>query len=162
MARKEAVVKSPRVQVMEVPARRQPQPADACAMVIFGAGGDLTKRLVIPALYNLSRTKMLPENFALIGADLAEGSDENWRDHLYDMLKSFVGNPAAEFTIDRIDKPAWQRLAAKMSYVQGDLTKPVPVPASKRLGNDDSAGTCRDVRGAGSGSTRCRQACSRR
>ena len=36
-------------------------------MVIFGASGDLTKRLVMPALYNLSRTKVLPEKFAFIG-----------------------------------------------------------------------------------------------
>jgi len=40
------------------------------------------------------------------------------------MLKSFVGNPAAEFNVDRIDQPAWKRLAATMSYVQGDMTKP--------------------------------------
>ena len=93
-------------------------------MVIFGAGGDLTKRLVVPALYNLSRTKVLPEKFALIGVDLAGGTAESWRDHLYDMLKSFVGNAAAEFDIDRIDEAAWKRLAEKMSYVQGDLTKP--------------------------------------
>ena len=49
-------------------------PADPCAMVIFGAGGDLTKRLVMPALYNLARTKVLPEKFALIGVDLARGN----------------------------------------------------------------------------------------
>ena len=61
-------------------------------MVIFGACGDLTKRLVIPALYNLSRTKVLPEKFALIGVARTEGTSESWRDHLYDMLKSFVGN----------------------------------------------------------------------
>ena len=41
-------------------------------MVVFGAGGDMTKRLLIPALYNLSRTKLLPEKFALIGVDLEE------------------------------------------------------------------------------------------
>ena len=93
-------------------------------MVIFGAGGDLTKRLVVPALYNLSRTKVLPEKFALIGVDLREGTAESWRDHLYDMLKSFVGNAAAEFDVDQIDETAWKRLAEKMSYVQGDLTKP--------------------------------------
>ena len=93
-------------------------------MVIFGAGGDLTKRLVVPALYNLSRTKALPEKFALIGVDLAEGTAESWREHLYDMLNSFVGNAAAEFDVERIDEAAWQRLAEKMSYVQGDLTKP--------------------------------------
>ena len=93
-------------------------------MVIFGAGGDLTKRLVMPALYNLSRTGALPEKFALIGVDLAQGTAESWRDHLYDMLKSFVGNAAAEFDIERIDEAAWKKLADAMLYVQGDLTKP--------------------------------------
>jgi glucose-6-phosphate 1-dehydrogenase len=111
-------------QVVESPPRRQAIPADPCAMVIFGAGGDLTKRLVMPALYNLARAKVLPEKFALIGVDLAEGTAESWRDHLYDMLKSFVGNAAAAFNVDRIDRAAWKRLAEKMSYVQGDLTKP--------------------------------------
>src|SRR6478752_585568 len=104
--------------------RRQVPPADPCAMVVFGASGDMAKRLLIPALYNLSRTKVLPEKFALIGVDLAEGTAESWRDHLHDMLKTFVGNAGAEFDIDRIDEPAWKRLAAKMSYIQGDLTKP--------------------------------------
>jgi len=93
-------------------------------MVIFGAGGDLTKRLVVPALYNLSRTDVLPENFALIGVDLAPGTADSWRDHLHDTLKSFVGNVTAEFHVDRIDAPAWNRLAEKMYYVEGDLTKP--------------------------------------
>ena len=37
--------------------------APACSMVIFGAGGDLTKRLMNPALYNLARTDLLPEKF---------------------------------------------------------------------------------------------------
>ena len=110
-------------QVIGAAPRRQPKPADPCAMVIFGAGGDLTKRLVMPALYNLSHTKVLPEKFALIGVDLAQGTAASWRDHLYDMLKSFVGNAAAEFDVDRIDEAAWKRLAEKMSYVQGDLTK---------------------------------------
>src|SRR5271154_6629915 len=113
-------------QVIQSPPRRQPSPADPCAMVIFGASGDLTKRLVVPALYNLARTKVLPEKFALIGVDLALGTADSWRDHLYDALKSFVGNAAAEFDPDSIDKAAWERLAEKMSYVQGDITKPEP------------------------------------
>jgi glucose-6-phosphate 1-dehydrogenase len=111
-------------QVIASPPRRQAKPADPCAMVIFGATGDLTKRLVIPALYNLSRTKVLPEQFALIGVARAEGTAESWRDHLYDTLKSFVGNAAAEFDVDHIDEVAWKRLAEKMVYVQGDLAKP--------------------------------------
>ena len=84
-------------QLTECPARREAKPADPCTMVIFGASGDLTKRLVVPALYNLARTKVLPEKFALIGVALSERTTEGWRDHLHGMLKSFVGNAAAEF-----------------------------------------------------------------
>ena len=111
-------------QLIECPARRQAKPADPCTMVIFGASGDLTKRLVVPALYNLARTKVLPEQFALIGVALSERTTENWRDHLYGMLKSFVGNAAAEFDVDHIDEAVWKQLAEKMTYVHGDLTKP--------------------------------------
>ena len=111
-------------QLIECPARRQARPADPCTMVIFGASGDLTKRLVVPALYNLARTKVLPEQFALIGVALSERTTENWRDHLYGMLKSFVGNAAAEFDVDHIDEAVWKQLAEKMTYVHGDLTKP--------------------------------------
>jgi glucose-6-phosphate 1-dehydrogenase len=99
-------------------------PADPCTMVIFGAGGDMTKRLMMPALYNLSRTHVLPENFAVIGVDLAEGTVESWRHGLHETLEGFVGQGGSEFAPKRIDEAAWQRLADKMSYIQGDLTKP--------------------------------------
>ena len=111
-------------EVVQSPPRRQAKPADPCAMVIFGATGDLTKRLVIPALYNLSRTKVLPEHFALIGVARAEGTTESWRDQLHDTLKSFVGNAATEFDVEQIDEAAWKQLAEKMVYVRGDLNKP--------------------------------------
>jgi glucose-6-phosphate 1-dehydrogenase len=110
--------------LVECPPRRQAKPADPCAMVIFGATGDLTKRLVVPALYNLLRTKMLPDQFALIAVARTEETVEGWRDQLYGMMKGFVGNAAAEFNINEIDEAAWKRLAQKMAYVQGDLTKP--------------------------------------
>src|SRR5580704_7007450 len=93
----------------DLPPPHQMRQAGPCAMVIFGATGDLTKRLVVPALYNLSRTNVLPEKFALIGVARSEGTAESWRDSLYDMLKSFVGNAAAEFHIDHIDEAAWTR-----------------------------------------------------
>jgi glucose-6-phosphate 1-dehydrogenase len=104
--------------------RHEPKPADPCVMVIFGAFGDLTKRLVMPALYNLNRTGILPAHFALIGVDLADGTAESWREHLHTMLESFVGSASAEFEVDKIDEKAWSSLAARMSYVQGDITKP--------------------------------------
>ena len=40
------------------------EPPPSCAIVIFGANGDLTKRLIVPALYNLARTGLLPPRFA--------------------------------------------------------------------------------------------------
>jgi glucose-6-phosphate 1-dehydrogenase len=106
------------------PASHRVVPADPCAMVIFGATGDLTKRLVMPALYNLSRTKALPENFALIGVARAEGTSESWRNDLYRTLKGYVGNAATTFGVDHIDDEAWKRLADSMTYVRGDSTKP--------------------------------------
>jgi glucose-6-phosphate 1-dehydrogenase len=124
MADKPEIRTLPAGQTVESPPRRAAPPADPCTMVIFGAGGDLTKRLVVPALYNLSRTQVLPENFALIGVDLAAGTAESWRDHLHTMLESFVGDGHAEFDVDRIDETAWNRLAGKMTYLQGDLTQP--------------------------------------
>lgn len=99
-------------------------PADPCAMVLFGAGGDLTRRLVVPALYNLMLSKTLPENFALIGVDLADGNVESWAKRLHDMLETFIGNRSSDFDITAIDEEAWQKLVAKMVYIQGDLTKP--------------------------------------
>jgi glucose-6-phosphate 1-dehydrogenase len=86
--------------------------------------GDLTKRLVVPALYNLSRSKVLPEQFALIGVARSDDTAESWRERLHDMLKSFVGRAGAEFNTDHIDEDAWARLADAMTYVSGDLTKP--------------------------------------
>src|SRR5271169_5870724 len=121
----ELPIKTPRkTQLISCPPRRQAKPADPCAMVIFGATGDLTKRLVVPALYNLLRTEVLPEQFALIGVARTDGTAESWRDQLHGMLTSFVGNIAAEFNVDHIDEQVWKRLTEKMIYVQGDLTKP--------------------------------------
>jgi glucose-6-phosphate 1-dehydrogenase len=107
----------------DLPARKG-APVDPCAIVIFGASGDLTKRLVMPALYDLSCSGALPNHFALIGVDLAEGTAETWRDHLHAMLKDFVGDKAGDPEVSRIDQAAWARLTGAMAYVQGDITQP--------------------------------------
>jgi len=93
-----------------------------CAMVLFGAGGDLTKRLVVPALYNLTRSGQLPEKFALIGVDHNAKSTEQWRQELHDFLEQTTkgGGEAEE---KAIDPAAWKRLADTMRYLEGDFTK---------------------------------------
>src|SRR4029077_16078127 len=97
--------------------------APPCAMVIFGAAGDLTKRLVVPALYNLTTTRQLPDGFQLVGLDRAAKSTQEWRAGLTDTMKEFIGHEG-EFQVDRIDQNAWQWLADRMSYLQGDLNDP--------------------------------------
>jgi glucose-6-phosphate 1-dehydrogenase len=118
------VLASRAAEVIQSPPRPEVSPADPFAMVIFGATGDLTKRLVMPALYNLSRSRLLPEHFALIGVARAERTTESWRDDLYRTLKGYVGNAATTFGVDHVDEEAWERLADRMSYVRGDSTKP--------------------------------------
>jgi len=102
----------------------KPKTPEPCAIVIFGAFGDLTKRLVMPAIYNLGCEKILPEKIALIGVDLAEGDAAAWRKHLHDMLVSFIGNTSSEFNVDHIEEGTWNALAERMEYVRGDMTRP--------------------------------------
>ena len=99
-------------------------PPGPCAIVIFGAGGDLTKRLLVPALYNLANTGLIPEKFALIGADIGELSAKDWSDSLLAMLKSFTTDPSAEDQLKSVDEATWAKLTDRMSYLQGDFTKP--------------------------------------
>jgi glucose-6-phosphate 1-dehydrogenase len=93
-------------------------------MVIFGAAGDLTKRLIVPALYNLTNARQLAKGFQLVGVDRAAKSTEEWRAGLTETMKEFVGSDG-EFHVDEIDLVAWRWLVERMSYLQGDLNDPV-------------------------------------
>src|SRR5437899_10841232 len=72
----------------------RPAKAPPCAMVIFGASGDLTKRLLMPALYNLARAGRLSDKFALIGVDRSEKSHEDFREEVADGVRRFVSDSA--------------------------------------------------------------------
>ncbi|MBL6617162.1 MAG: glucose-6-phosphate dehydrogenase [Reyranella sp.] len=98
--------------------------APVCNMVIFGAGGDLTKRLVTPALYNLVTAKQLPDGFRLVGVDHSDMSVEDWRKRLGDMMNEAVASPTGEFQADHIDQTAWKWLTDRMSYMTGDFNDP--------------------------------------
>src|SRR5690606_9125311 len=87
--------------------------ADPCVMVIFGATGDLTKRKLLPALYNLAKDKFLPENFAIIGVGRQEFTSDEFRQQAIDDLKEFLG--AAP------DKKLVDHLTERMRYVGGDF-----------------------------------------
>jgi glucose-6-phosphate 1-dehydrogenase len=65
--------------------------APSCTLVIFGATGDLTRRLLMPALRNLRRDKLLPEDFAIVGIASRALGDKGFRDHLRKGMEQFKG-----------------------------------------------------------------------
>ena len=74
--------------------------APSSTMVIFGAGGDLTKRLLMPALYNLARTGLLPAQFALVGVDRVEMGDAQFRSHVEASIRAFAADKHYSQAID--------------------------------------------------------------
>jgi glucose-6-phosphate 1-dehydrogenase len=94
-------------------------PPPPCAIVIFGANGDLTKRLIIPALYNLARTQLLPQSLALVGVDHNKKTSEEWTAQLKDFLAQVLAKNNEE-----VDDTLWQQVARCMTFLSGDFEKP--------------------------------------
>ncbi len=86
---------------------------DPCVMVIFGASGDLTKRLLIPALYNLENANLLPGHFAILGFAVDELSRETFHAELTKDL--------AQFATTLFDQKTWEPLANNLYYMSGDF-----------------------------------------
>ena len=80
--------------------------------MIFGASGDLTKRKLIPALYNLALEKRLPERFAVVGYARSEMTDESFRDKMREAVKEFSRTGLK-------DEAVWQQFANTLYYVRG-------------------------------------------
>ena len=100
-------------------------------MVIFGAAGDLTKRLVMPALYNLVTAKQLPDGFRLVGVDHGDKTVEEWRKGLTEMMNEFVTG-GGEFQADAFDQAAWKWLTDRMSYLPGRLQRSADLSPAAR------------------------------
>ncbi|MGZ8844941.1 MAG: glucose-6-phosphate dehydrogenase [Pyrinomonadaceae bacterium] len=85
----------------------------SCIMVIFGAAGDLTKRKLIPALYNLKKENLLSDEFAVVGLARAEMSDDEFRRRLRDDMN--------EFATEEVEAETWAWLAERLHYLSGDF-----------------------------------------
>jgi glucose-6-phosphate 1-dehydrogenase len=86
---------------------RTPQP---CALVIFGATGDLTARKIVPALYNLALQRLLPAAFAVVGAARADLTTEQFRERLHADLVRFSRTKP-------INEDVWRSFAENVLYV---------------------------------------------
>ena len=73
---------------------RQPGPvAGPAVFVLFGATGDLARRMVLPAVYRLACEGLLPPQWLLVGNGRGEITDENFRAHVHDALTEFGAKP---------------------------------------------------------------------
>ena len=83
--------------------------------LIFGGTGDLTKRKIIPALYNLFLDNWLPENFVIIGTSSTEMNDENYIDELLSALNQFSRTGKAK-------SEEWKRFSSHITHQTADIT----------------------------------------
>jgi glucose-6-phosphate 1-dehydrogenase len=88
---------------------RTPAP---CVFVIFGASGDLARRKLFPALYNLAVSRLLPPGMTIVGVATSERSDEQLRTMMREAVSQFSRRKP-------IDDTVWDDFASRMHYVAG-------------------------------------------
>ena len=88
--------------------------APPCAVVIFGANGDLTKRKLLPALYRLAYERRIPPTFAVIGNSRTAMSDDDFREKMRESVKEFLED--SPFETDLCNS-----FAKNLFYIPGDL-----------------------------------------
>src|SRR5713226_2076325 len=86
-----------------------------CVMLIFGASGDLTKRLLVPAMYNLACDGLLSDNFAVLGTAASPLTTETFRENM-----SSADQGIRKFhTRSTFDTAIWDKLVNRFQYVSG-------------------------------------------
>jgi len=100
--------------MIETDSRAINPPSDPCVMLIFGASGDLTGRLLVPALYNLACDRLLNENFALLGTARKPLTTEQFRERMSSGIEKF-------HTREKFDQAVWDNLVRRFHYVPGDF-----------------------------------------
>jgi len=92
-------------------------PGEPCVMVIFGASGDLTKRLLMPSPLNLSCDGLLPTRFAVAGMAMDELTSEAFRERMATNVRKFATRPT-------FDAVAWERLSKRLSSPVASMSRP--------------------------------------
>ena len=85
---------------------------DPCVLVIFGASGDLARRMLLPALYDLAYDRRLPARFAIVGFARSAWDDDEFRKVMKASIKTFARRS--------IDEAIWESFSANLRYVPGN------------------------------------------
>lgn len=87
---------------------------DPCAVVIFGASGDLTKRKLFPALHNLQAEGVIPDETSVVGTSRTEFSDQEFARIMRDAIE--------EHSRLEVTEDSWRAFSHDIAYVPGDVT----------------------------------------
>ncbi len=93
--------------------RRLPRIPDPCALVVFGVTGDLARKKLIPAIYDLANRGLLPPGFSLLGFARRDFADEDFSD--------LAREAAAEHSRTPFREEVWNRLAESIQFIQGSF-----------------------------------------
>ncbi|MGY1669976.1 glucose-6-phosphate dehydrogenase [Geodermatophilus sp. SYSU D00710] len=93
--------------------RRLPRVPEPCALVVFGITGDLARKKLLPAVYDLANRGLLPTNFALLGFARRDWGDQDFAELARDAARNAARTPWRE--------EVWERLAASVRFVQGSF-----------------------------------------
>ncbi|TKW61367.1 MAG: glucose-6-phosphate dehydrogenase [Blastochloris viridis] len=108
--------------------------APATVLVVFGASGDLTKRLLMPALYNLAGNHLLDEEFEVIGISRSAMSDAEFQGKQAEFMSTFTQQRSGDSS-QKLDEVAWKWLEKRLSYTSASFTEDDTYQQlSKRLG----------------------------
>lgn len=95
---------------------RLPRVAGPCAVVLFGVTGDLARKKIMPAIYDLANRGLLPPGFGLVGFARREWADEDFAQEVHDSVREYARTPFRE--------EVWRQLAQGIRFVAGDLADP--------------------------------------
>jgi glucose-6-phosphate 1-dehydrogenase len=90
--------------------------ADPCVLVIFGASGDLTRRKLLPTIYNLAEDALLPEEFAILGVARPPIDQSAFRAEMREQVHDAEGEP--------LEPDKWKRIEDRLYYISGEFDAP--------------------------------------
>jgi glucose-6-phosphate 1-dehydrogenase len=102
--------------------------ADGCLLVIFGASGDLTRRKLLPAIYNLIESNHLPDRFAILGVARPAIDESSYRVEMRQRVTDVEGEP--------LEHAKWARIEQRLHYVSGEFNDAALYDELKRRVDD--------------------------
>ena len=106
----------------EAPEDLAPRRSPPCTLVIFGGGGDLTRRLLVPAIYNLVGAQLLDEGFSIIAVDWSDLDSQSLRAQLTETMRLFVTQRRS--SASELHEADWEWLCQRISFLRGGFDDP--------------------------------------